>query len=545
MSLCELNEKMKLIIIGFLLTIIFDASGQRYDYLVDSIFITSTQEKTPGFSIMVIQNDSIVAQQSFGYSNVKKKIELDQNSRIAIASCSKQFTAYCILLLEKDKKISLSDDIRKYIPELPEYSSIIQIRHLLSHTSGIRDHIEMLGWSRNQKDKYYNFDGILEALNKYDGLSYKPGENFSYSNTGYMLLALIVERVSGMRFEEFVKQQIFAPLGMSSTEFSFRRKYEEYGEVNPYSYNFKTGKYKEFRHLEVNAIGATGIYTTISDYAQWDKHLTNPPDYREDIIEKLFTTDTLNNGKSVNYNFGFKHRTYKGYKIVEHSGGWANYNFQYTRIPELKISIIVGSNNENHYPIGMAEELLKNIIPEDRILNRTDTSTLNIPSTFLTKYVCTDFSSIQLIKCNNEFIIEGESLYGGKKYPLLCTNFGVQMDSVGNTIVFNSLDTSFLWYGGSYFNYPRLFTTNQPIETKKLPNYSGIYYSGELGIVKVKYNRISGSFKLRTSYGPNPRILFIDNRFIKTNRNYNLLLVDENTLLLGNSRGCVKFEKKL
>jgi CubicO group peptidase (beta-lactamase class C family) len=536
--------KLKSVISIVLLTVLFSASGQNYTELVDSLYASFRDLKTPGFSIEIIKNDSVVVQRSYGYANVKRKIKLDQNTRMAIGSCSKQFTAYCISILEQEGKLNRTDEVHKYIPELPKYSSSLQIKHLLSHTSGIRDHIVMLGWTNNQKDIYYDFNGTIESLNKFNGLSFTPGESFAYSNTGYVLLALIVERVSGQSFEEFAKQQIFDPLEMSNTEFSFRRKYEAYGEINPYSYDLKKETFKEFTYLEANALGATGVYTTLSDYAKWDYHLSNPPKNRESVIQAMFDSDTLNNGNSVNYNFGFKQRYYKGYRIVEHAGGWANYNFQYTRIPELNLSIIIGSNNEYHYPIGMAEELLNNIIPDDQLMSTVGLTSLNIPESFCTQFISTDFIPCHIVNNNTEFSLSGKRIYGGENYPLLKTNSGVEIDSAGNRFMYDLSDTSFVWYGGSYFNVPRLFTANPPLVTNSLSIYSGVYTSNELGKLTIKYKKNTGTLKLRTTFGNNPRVRPSDNRLIITNKDFDIILIDKNTLLLGNTHVRVKFEKQ-
>lgn len=534
-------SKLKTLYFGILFLLASNAFSQDYDQLIDSLFISSEEQVIPGFSISIVQSDSVVSQKSYGYANVKKEVKFDADTKFAIASCSKQFTAYCILLLEQENKINLTDDVRKYIPELPNYSSTVQIKHLLSHTSGIRDHIVMLGWCKNQKEKYYNFEGTLKALEKYNGLSFKPGDRFAYSNTGYVLLALIVERVSGIAFEDFAQQNIFTLLKMSNTEFSFRRKFEEVGSVNPYSYNSETKKYKEFKHLEVNALGATGIYTTISDFTKWDIHLSNPSRDRKSIIEKMFIADTLNNGRTVNYNFGFKHRIYNGYKVIEHAGGWANYNFQYTRIPKLNLSLIIASNNDNHYPIGMADNLIEVIVPKSKKIPQGKST--DQPELLAAYYFCEDFTSVRIVEDEGHYSLCGDDLYLSKKYPLI-SNGEELLDSAGNHFEFHSKDSTFYWYGGSYFNFPRKFTPNLPIEKRKAPNYSGVYYSEELGELKIKYRRRKDEFRIKTSFGKNPKISSIKNRLIKTDKGYNIFLVKENQVLLGNSRVCVRFDKQ-
>ena len=534
-------HRIKIILTNVLLTVILNVSGQNYIQTVDSLFEHSNEELVPGFSIALSEGDSILWNRSYGVSDIKSKNKLDQSTPLAIASCSKQFTAFCILLLEEEGKLKLTDDIREYIQELPIFPDTIRIKHLLSHSSGIRDHIVMLGWQNRQKEKYYDFKGTLEALHKFHGLSFETGTDFAYSNTGYVLLALIVERVSGMKFNEFVSQRIFEQIGMRNTAFSFRRNT---GHLNPYSYDWKKKKFREFKHQEVNALGATGIYTTISDFLKWDQFLYDPPENMKHIVKRMFISDTLNNGQTLNYNNGFKHRQYKGYRIVEHSGGWANYNFQYTIIPELGVRLVVGSNNEYYYPIGISEELLKSLIPVDRIATSESSNYENVPVSFQNQFVCKDFSTCHIENLGDKFSINGKNLYGAVKYPILWTGNGAAVDSSGNKIMLNSIDTSFIWYGGSYFNNPRTFYINSAVDSKVLAGYSGVFYCDELGHIKVRYNHKKRTFKVKTSFGSNPEVRSIEGRLLRTDKDYSMIFINEDTILLGNSRVRVKFRRK-
>ncbi|MCH2229193.1 MAG: beta-lactamase family protein [Crocinitomicaceae bacterium] len=523
-----------------LLTAIFQVSGQNYIQTIDSQYESSKEDALPGFSITMIKKDSIICHRSFGFSDIKNKITLDQNTPLAIASCSKQFTAYCILLLEEEGKLNLTDDIRDYIPELPDYPYTIRIKHLLSHSSGIRDHIVMLGWQNRQKEKYYDFEGTLEALGEFGGLSFEPGTDFAYSNTGYVLLALIIERVSGIEFSEFASQRIFEKIGMSNTEFSFRRNT---GSPNPYSYDWKKKKFKEFNHQEVNALGATGIYTTVSDFIKWDKFLHNPTKDEKQTVKRMFISDTLNNGRILNYNNGFKHRQFNGFRIVEHSGGWANYNFQYTIIPELGIRIIVGANNEYYYPIGISEKVLKAILPSDQAPFQNASNFDHVPTFFQNQYVCKDFSTCHIEDLGDQYSITGKNLYGAIEYPILKIRNQTVIDSSGNRLIFNLEDTSFIWYGGAYFNNPRTFDVNFAVDPLILAAHSGVFYSNELGRLKVKYNQKKRKFKVKTSFGSNPKVLSNENRLLRTDKDFDIIFVDENTISLGNSRVRVKFTR--
>lgn len=507
----------------------------RYAEVMDSLFFQEDGDKRPGYSVAIVKDDSIIYQRSIGQINVERKIAFDENSVFAIASCSKQFTAFGILLLEQEGKLKLTDDIRKYIPELPEYENPILIKHLLSHTSGIRDHIIWLGWENRQSDRFYNFLGTLKCLeNYYTGTSFSPGDDFAYTNTGFVLLAFIAERVSGKPFDVFMKESIFDPLEMDNTEFSTKRKYKEFGFSRPYNYNWKSKKFLPLRTNEINATGAVGIYTTMNDYIKWDQNFTTMTVGNEALFQRYLTSDTLNNGMKVNYNNGLKERMFRGHHVVEHSGGWAFYNFQHTRIPELGLSIIIASNNEFDYPIGMTETFLKEVITKERVPSSELRGHFADPNLIGT-YRSDDFTTRTIKNRDGRTFISGKGLYGAKEFELYPVSENVFIDSTGNKLIFDSENERFRWSGGGYFNNPKQFhafdTTS--IDFQKL---EGIYSCEELGKIRIKYNRKKQSVRIKPSFGKRPKIKQMrGNQIDLSGVDYSIMVQDENTLVLGNS----------
>lgn len=506
---------------------------------MDSLFFKEDGNKRPGYSVAILKDNAVIYQRSIGQINVEKRIDFDENSIFAIASCSKQFTAFGVLLLEQEGKLKLTDDIRKYIPELPVYEKPILIKHLLSHTSGIRDHITMLEWENSQNIHSLDFWGAVWGLEYYNCSSFDPGEDFAYTNTGYVLLGFIAERVSGKPFEAFMKESIFDPLEMNNTEFSTKRKYKEYGFSRPYNYNWKSKKFQTKWLNESNATGAVGIYTTMSDYAKWDQNFTTMTIGNKAMFERYLSSDTLNNGMSVNYNFGLKSRTFRGFDIIEHSGGWAFYNFQHTRIPELGLSIIISTNNEFDYPIGMVEKYLKEIIPNDRVpsFERRD---LIVNSNIEGIYRSDDFTTRTIKNRDGRIYISGKGLYGAKEFELYSLAKNEFVDSTGSRLYFNPEESSFQWSGGGYFNSPKKFYSidTAAIDLQKL---SGRFSSDELGSIKIKYNRRRRTIRLKSSFTGVylPKRLKIEeitgSRINLSNVDFSIIVKDENTLILGNS----------
>ncbi|PHR35137.1 MAG: hypothetical protein COA38_03235 [Fluviicola sp.] len=513
------------------------ALGQiNSDYLtqtMDSLFFHEDGDKRPGYSVAIVKDNTVIYQRSIGQINVEKEIEFNENSVFAIASCSKQFTAFGVLLLEQEGKLQLTDDIRTYIPELPKFSYTITIQHLLSHTSGIRDHLILLDWENKQWSKDYQFKGTIQALQKYKELSFQPGEDFAYSNTGYTLLAMLIERVSEIPFEKFMYDSIFEPLKMTNTHFSEKRDYRNIGYSRPYNYNWDKKKFITYRRKEVNALGAVGIYTTINDFIKWDENFSSMIVGNENLFEKFLRSDTLNNGMVINYNNGLKERDVRGYHVVEHSGGWAYYNFQYTRIPELNLSIIIASNNEFDYPIGMAEQYLKSILPNERMqTQKSSTEAKNVLHSG--DYISDDFTLRKIEHSQKGVTLSGAHLYGAKKYQIYTDKDANLIDSTKNAIIPNSTLRSFRWSGGSYFNVPREYHAidSLPMEIK---NLEGKYINSELGSIRIRYKQKKGTIKIKTSFGKNPKIKRRIGQFIDLESvHYDLFIKDVNTLVIGN-----------
>lgn len=526
---------MRLLVFFWLFPLLLSAQYDEPEIFaarMDSLFFTDSRGKHPGFSILIVKDGKTVYNRSTGLANVRKEIPVSSETVFALASVSKQFTALGILLLEEEGKLKTTDDVRKYIPELPEYPYPIQIKHLLSHTSGIRDHIMMLDWEDDQKPHYYTFAGTLEALQRFNGLSFAPGEDFAYSNTGYELLAMIIERVSGKKFEQYMQEVIFKPLGMEHSEFSFRRKHEEYNYSCPYNYLEKNKTFRKQKLSEVNAMGATGVYTTLNDFVKWDQNFTNHTVGSENVHEKMNTPGILNSGESVNYNNGLKHRLFKGYKLIEHSGGWAHYNFNYTRIPELNMSVIIGSNNEYDYPIGMNEKILHVLIPENRMDEpkpETDNFTLTAGT-----YLSSDFTLRRIKLEGKNPIIQGPHLYGAKKYRILDSSTSCFADSVHYSICPDEDLKGFAWSGGSYFNTPKNFR-QYVSEIRDYANCSGKYTNPELGKLKIKYKAKSKKLILIRSIAKHIKLEEIEPGLFKAGRaGYSVLFMDSETISLGN-----------
>ena len=242
---------------------------------VEKIFEKWNRTDSPGCALSVIKDGHIVYKHGYGMANLDHNVTITPSTVFHVASMSKQFTAASILLLAQQGKLSLDDDVRKYVPELPDFGSRITIRHLIHHTSGLRDQwdlLELAGW-RYSLDLITDED-VMSVITRQKDLNFKPGEKHVYCNTGYTLLAIIVKRVSGMSFREFTTKNIFDPLGMANTH--FRDDHAEIVKGNAYGYEAEKGKSFRLSLTNFDTVGATSLHTTVEDLALWDENFYHP-----------------------------------------------------------------------------------------------------------------------------------------------------------------------------------------------------------------------------------------------------------------------------
>lgn len=311
---------------------------------VDEIF-SKWSATTPGCAVGVAVGGQPVLTRAYGMADLEHDIRNTPDTIFEAGSVSKQFTAMAILLLQKDGKLSVDDPVRKYIPELPEYKDIVTIRHMLNHTSGLRDwgSVESIaGWPRTTRE--YTHAHVLDIVSRQKSLNYTPGEAYSYSNTGYNLAAIIVERVSGMPFAQFEKQRIFDQLGMSHT--SWRDDHTRVVKNRAIAYEEEKGEYHTLMPFE-NVFGNGGLLTTVGDLLKWNENFVEPKVGDAALIKTMVTPTTFNNGKPQHYAFGLMVDDYRGLANVAHSGSTAGYRAHLNRFPASRTSVAVLCNTAN------------------------------------------------------------------------------------------------------------------------------------------------------------------------------------------------------
>lgn len=330
---------------------------------VDKLFSYWDTNNTPGAAIAIVKDGAIIYKKGYGIANLEYDIPITPNSIFHIASVSKQFTVFSILLLEKQGKLSLDDDIQKYIPEVPDFGKTITLKHLASHTSGLRDQWNLLSMAGWRLDDVITKEHVLKLVSKQKELNFNPGDEYVYCNTGFTLLAEVVSRVSNMSFAEFTKANIFEPLKMNNTLF-----YDDHEIIvrnRAYSYKYVFYGYKK-SVLNYANVGATSLFTTVEDLCLWAMNFNDIKVGDSTIIAKMNTPAVLNNGKTFGGALGQFVGNYKGLKEIQHAGGDAGYRSYLTRFPEENFAVAVFGNSAEFNPGKIAHKVV-DIYLKDKI----------------------------------------------------------------------------------------------------------------------------------------------------------------------------------
>src|SRR5262245_19680774 len=322
---------------------------------VDKLFAQWDKPDSPGCALGVIKDGKFVYKRGYGSANLDYRAPAASESAFYIASPSKHFTAASILLLVRRGPISLDDDIRKYFPELPKYEAPITVNHLVHHTSGVRDYLELMGMAGRKMDEPFDNEEAVGLIARQKGLNFKPGERFLYSNSNYVLMAEIVRRASGKSLREFAEDNIFRPLGMTNTHFNDDRSAVVKNRVVSYAPTVN-GRFRQFIKT-IEAMGDGNLLTTVEDLAKWDQNFYDNKVGGEGFSQQMLTRVKLNNGEEIPYAFGLGPEEYKGLKAVAHGGGFMGFRTEMIRFPEPRFTVICLCNVASANPGALARQV--------------------------------------------------------------------------------------------------------------------------------------------------------------------------------------------
>ena len=332
------------------------ASGQALkdkSSQIDALFQDYSRPGVPGASVMVIRGGKVLYQKAYGLADLEEKTPATTKTNYRLASVTKQFTAMAVMILAERKKLSYDSRLTDFFPDFPPYGKQITVRHLLNHTSGLLAYEELIpeGTKVPLKDK-----DVLRLLKQQDHTYFPPGSKYRYSNSGYALLALIVEAASGTSFAEFLKQNIFDPLRMTGTV-----AYEQgISTVRNRAYGY-TQREKAFERtdqsLTSSVLGDGGIYSSVEDLYQWDQALYTAKLVSPETLKQAFTPGVLSDGQSTDYGFGWSINSHRGLKTISHAGSTVGFRTAIERFPDQRFTVIVLINRNSANPSEIARQI--------------------------------------------------------------------------------------------------------------------------------------------------------------------------------------------
>jgi CubicO group peptidase (beta-lactamase class C family) len=321
---------------------------------VDKLFAQWDKPNTPGCALAVIKDGLITYERGYGAANLELAVPLTPSSVFNAGSISKQFTVMSILMLAQQGKLSLEDDVRKYIPEVPDFGTPVKLRHLVHHTSGLRDFLEMLEMAGWRTGDITTEKDVLDMVARQRTLNHRPGDEFVYTNTGYVLLAVVVKRVAGQPLREFAEANIFRPLGMNGTHFYDDHRAIIQGLVD--GYLPQKGGFLKWMPADDHA-GSSNLFTTVRDLARWDENFYDRKVGGNAVVEQMLTQGTLNDGSKLEYAGGLLVTSYRGLKTVIHAGSSLGYQGTLHRFPEQHFSVALLCNVRGNNPDGLARRV--------------------------------------------------------------------------------------------------------------------------------------------------------------------------------------------
>jgi CubicO group peptidase (beta-lactamase class C family) len=457
---------------------------------IDTILRTYDKPNAPGLSIGIVENEILIYAKGIGFASIEKKIKNNTKTAFSIASIAKQFTASCIWVLVQEKKLSLEDDIRKYLPEMPNYGTSIKIKHLLNHTSGIRNYHTIMDLQDfNYDSEYYNNETVLELASNQKGLNNKPGEKVLYSNTNYNLLTLIIERVSGKNLNEFAKEKLFQPLQMNSS--CFKISNTQIIKNKAEGYQFTDGKYISNTSSQ-ESYGAGSMASTVEDLSKWIGVLNGINSEFKSLSKFLIQCEKLENGEKAKYARGVMVDNYKGFQTISHSGyGWGGQS-QLITIPEKNLGVVILTNLESINPTPISYQIL-DLFLNDITIEKSDE---------VKKYKIENFNNFigQYKEINSdmkmEFFIENDTLKAKgsqAKKGISLSQFKknkfhrANNESVTYDFTKSKKQDLIISFGGTPFYFKKAQFVKP--ETVKINEFIGTYYSEELNTTYIFFEK--------------------------------------------------------
>jgi CubicO group peptidase (beta-lactamase class C family) len=460
------------------------ATAEDNHQRVDQIFADYDKTNSPGCAVGVIEDGNFVYRKGYGMASIELGVPLSAQSVFYMGSVSKQFTAASVVLAAEQGFLSLDDDVRKYVPELPDYGHVITLRQMLHHTSGLRDFLTLFSMAGKDVADVHSEAEIIDMIVRQKALNNSPGDEFIYSNTNYYLLGVVVRRATKKTLNEFATDNIFLPLEMTHTRFYDDHTLVMPGRVAAYDPG-SDGKFLVDWSTQYDIVGAGGLMSTVDDMLQWDRNFYENKLGKGTLLKEMQTKGVLNNGKEISYALGLVIATYRGLPTVEHNGALYGYRTALLRFPGQRFGVVCLCNVSSASTDSLAHQvadvyLEKNLKSKESAAQSPAYSGAPDPSRFAGKYLDTRKQMVYTFTSASGNL----NAWGGTLRRIGPNQF---MDLGTGVITFDEangqMNAKLELDGASFFDGRKI--VEPQLSEADLANYSGKYKSAELDATYV------------------------------------------------------------
>ena len=329
------------------------------------VFAAFDRPDSPGCAVGALRAGEFVFRGAYGSADLDHGIPLTPDSIFRMASVSKQFTAAAVLVAEDLDLLSLEDPLRRHFPDLPDWADRVRVRHLLHHTSGIRDYLTVMALAGAGDDDHYTDAEVLAALRRLERLNFPPGSEYLYSNSGYWLLGQLILRVSGQTLREFAAERLFGPLGMTGSHFHDRHREIVPNRATGYrSRPEAAGGGFEVAETTLEMVGDGGLYTSVNELRRWERMFLDPAGFGPGFVERLTTPGRLAGGAPQDYAAGLALGEYRGLETIGHGGGFVGFRTHFLRFPAVEFAVIVLCNTAGAEPGRLARRVADHFLAD-------------------------------------------------------------------------------------------------------------------------------------------------------------------------------------
>ena len=492
-------KKARFILLLFMPFVLQAQMTTGQEAAIDSLFINWNQPNHPGGAVAVMQEGQIIYSKAFGLASLEYLVPNTTATQFNIASVSKQFTAMGIVLLHLEGKLSVDDDIRKHLPELPDFGETITIRHMLHHTSGLRSLHALLGMAGWRGDDLRTNADINRFMRKQKDLNFTPGSEYLYCNTGFMLMVNIMEKITGEDFRTWMKANIFLPLGMRNTYVENQYNSVMPGNATSYEVNEKGGYNREVEYW--GYVGSGNMHTTAEDLLKWNKNFYAPEEGWEKAFTMLQTTDPFKDGRSHTYAFGVNVDTYKGLKRVQHGGSIGGFRSSSCTFPDQQLNVAVLTNFNRGNPGGKVAAIADILLPvqETALPEGISLETQQLKK-FIGDYWDERTNNPLKVRLQNDTLRYGSGENSLRSLVPVSANTFIVQHSPDRTLVFNAEEEQVTITNPGSNVYT--FNKYDPSESQTpLSQLTGRYYSAELETAYVIKEREGQLIHLHPRHG--------------------------------------------